>query len=138
MSLTPGQEPDITVNGQTYRLARFERCYIPKWMKWATPRLPDPLAHIASKLKDLPADVQRLFAQEAVGQAGRQRNFDEPTVQALFSSEEGLQKMAAILLQGAQPELKEAEAEQIISDYVASGEPTALEDALIQAAGKKN
>jgi hypothetical protein len=138
MSLVPGREADIEVDGKSYRLGRIERRQTLKFTDWANTKLPDPIKCVAAMLKDLPPETAAIFAREAVSQAGRPRSFDESGVQSLFQTDEGLEEMGAILLIEHQPDLKMDEARKVISKYIKAHGIDPLLEKFIEAQGKKD
>jgi len=90
MDQKPKNPHEIIVKGKTYKLRPFDPAMLGKMVKWASARLPDPLAVIKDKLKDFSPALQEVMVREAMREARTPKTLTDPAIQAELLSEEGL------------------------------------------------
>lgn len=113
---TIGREAIIEVGEKTYRLARFDRDVLERFIDWADTKLPNPLALLKDQLSDFPPAIQEMMVREAMHRASLKRSYNSPDVQSLLHSPIGGYKVFHLLLYKHHPELTERESRDIYDD----------------------
>jgi hypothetical protein len=124
---TLGREAIIEAGGQAYRLARFDRDVLERFLDWAETKLPNPISLIKDQLADFSPAHAEMLIKEAMSRAALKRSYNSPDVQSLLHSPLGAYKVFHLLLAKYHPELTERESRDIYDqatlehgiDYVA-------------------
>lgn len=131
-----GQESKLTINGKTYRLARFDRRLANDFVKWARSVLPNPLQSIAEVVKDLPPELAEKLAMKAYEDSRELLDISSPRVQELLETLPGLIKLSSLLIQRNHPELSDDETWAIIEQCIEQEGEAAVTSKVAEATGE--
>ena len=113
------QETTVTVNGVTYKLSKFTIPLYQEFVTWAKGKLPDPFDGIAERVKGLSPEIAKYIIDKAEAKAAKRGTLNDPEIEALASTPEGMAKMLSLLFRKYQPSMTEAEVMDVIEKGVA-------------------
>jgi len=127
-------EQVIAVGGQQYRLSKFTLELYQEYLIWAKSVLPDPFDGLAERIKGLSPDLQRYAYDKAEAKAKVRGTMNDPDVQELMKSVDGIKKLFHLLFRKHHPELSESQVATIIEKGVQEHGPD-LFDGCFQEGG---
>lgn len=94
-----GREQTVYAEDRAYRLSRFTRGLVRRWIEWAKSVLPDPCEGLGEYLYRFPPAVQLRILEETNAILEAREDLDDPEMRFLWESEEGLRQMFFLMLE---------------------------------------
>lgn len=108
-----GQNQIVIIGGIKYRLSRFTRAKVRKWLDWAKGMLPNPIPGF-NVLNGFSPKLQELILDEALAILKARQDLNSPDILPLWNSEAGLRQMFLLL---AEPSFDESLYPQVRANY---------------------
>src|SRR5947209_7356353 len=108
----------LKLKDRTFTLADFDERLAKQILAWCKDKLPDPLIAIKDILKDFPPKLQAEMVKEAMTERRMPLTLDNPQVQALLKTPEGLEQVMMLMFKRHHPELTPEQVWAIHKDAV--------------------
>lgn len=130
-----GRVTEIVVGEKTYKLSRFTRKILARFIDWADKTLPHPLAELKQHIDGFPEPIQKLLVEEALEKHRLRKSINNPDIQALMQTNEGLLKVLCLLFQEYNPGMTDDEVADVFDRCVLEHGEDYLPEKIQQATG---
>lgn len=111
-----GREQEVTANGRTWKVARWDREVWWKLLQWARGHVSSPLDLVSKHLDRLCPEVQKYAVDRTLEKADTFLSINSELVQSIVKSLEGSVRILWLLLTPYQPAATEDDAFQLVAD----------------------
>lgn len=94
----------LTIGGKEYKVAELDKQRTDELLAWATKKLPDPIDAIADKIAKFSPRLQEIMIKDAMAAQRKPKALDNPDVQAVLATPEGLEQVLVMTFPGLSKE----------------------------------
>jgi hypothetical protein len=109
----------MTIGGTNYRLSKFTIPLYQEFVQWAKSKLPDPYEGLAERCKGLSPELAKYIIDKAEQRAINRGKLNDPEIEDVANSLEGVKKMCSLLFRKHHPNLSEADVLNLLEQGIA-------------------